>query len=70
MKKNDCKHCHDQTCRECGRQTLKSTGASVNPDSYAAEFLLYAFHFRHQIDSRRSNTGNHSVPLMLLASEG
>ena len=70
MKKNQCIHCNDQVCRGCSRLSVKLNGANINPDLYAAEFMLYAFHFQEETNQKRSNTSSRTIPLMMLASEG
>lgn len=70
MKKNECGQCNDWTCSECARPSVKSNGVTINADLYAAEFLLYAFHFEGDAAPKRSNTGSRAVPLMMLACEG
>jgi hypothetical protein len=70
MKKNQCIHCNDQTCRECSRPGVKLNGVNINPDLYAAEFILYAFHFQQETSQKKSNTSSRTIPLGILASEG
>jgi hypothetical protein len=70
MKKNDCIHCANKTCGDCSKLFEKSNEVNINPDLYAAEFLLYAFHFQQEIEEKKSNAGTRTIPLMMLASEG
>jgi hypothetical protein len=48
MKKNECINCNNSYCRECSKLTVNSNGGNINHDSYAAEFILYAFHFHEE----------------------
>lgn len=70
MKKNDCLLCLDKSCHNCTRHAVQSNGVNIDPDLYAAEFMLYAFHFQQDPEQKRSNTATRAIPLMIMATEG
>jgi hypothetical protein len=51
MKKNECITCNNQTCGDCSKLSVNSNRGIINPDSYASEFMLYAFHFHQEANS-------------------
>ena len=72
MKKQECNYCQNnpvRRCVVCGNENTDSKNITVESNLYAAEFLLYAFHFddldRH---NRSKSTGAH--PLRMLIAEG
>lgn len=72
MKKEQCNSCKSkisQTCSACGSQGHDLNSETYHPTLYAAEFLLYAFHFDNQEGFARSEqVAVHS--LMMLVAEG
>jgi hypothetical protein len=73
MKKQECKHFKNlpgQICQECLRDTEKSNDMISDLNLYAAEFLLYAFHFEHHTENSRQINAITVSPFLLLATEG
>lgn len=72
MKKKECIHSEYHTgeaCLYCGHNHVKQNGITVRPDSYAAEFLLYAFHFESQVENENTNTMRANA-FRMLVTEG
>jgi hypothetical protein len=72
MKKNECNYCknnQDHPCIVCGGLCHESSRETFHSTLYAAEFLLYAFHFE---DRKEGNVSQPAAahPLMMLVAEG
>lgn len=73
MKKHECIYCSDdldQSCFECDDRNEKQTSINIDSNLYAAEFLLYAFHFSNHSDSTVQKNSLPVNPFMILAAEG
>lgn len=73
MKKNECNYCKQhpgRPCHPCSAVTHDSTNKETSYSTlYAAEFLLYAFHFVNREGSIISEQAP-AHPLMMLVAEG
>jgi hypothetical protein len=72
MKKQECNHCQNNPghrCLVCGSDNKDSNNMGIQSNLYAAEFMLYAFHFEdHSADAgSRSTNAN---PLMMSVARG
>ena len=72
MKKQECNHCQNNPshqCLACGNDNAASNNIAMQSNLYAAEFMLYAFHFEnHNADAGSRPTGAH--PLMMSVARG
>jgi hypothetical protein len=68
MKKQECNNCQNNPghrCGVCGSDNADSNNIAIQSNLYAAEFMLYAFHFGNSTDAASRPTGTH--PLMMVA---
>lgn len=66
---NYCRHNPADPCLVCDNEHTNSSQVAIDANLYAAEFLLYAFHFEnHDREMRSKSTGAH--PLMMMVTEG
>ena len=72
MKEQKCNNCQNNPahrCSVCGNEHKDSSQMAIHSNLYAAEFLLYAFHFEdHDRETRSKSTSAH--PLMMMVTEG
>ena len=72
MSKQECNYCQNNPvrgCMECGNETMDSKNMAIESNLYAAEFLLYAFHF-DDLDGHNRPKPISAHPLMMLIAEG
>lgn len=72
MKKSECNYCKknpDRHCIVCGGLSHESNKETFHSTLYAAEFLLYAFHFE-SYEQRNDSERAPAHPFMMLVAEG
>lgn len=57
------------SCAQCGEQGEKRIAPGISANLYAAEFLLYAFHFEQEHRRAEANS-KLATSLMMMAVEG
>ena len=73
MRKQDCNYCqntnHVHRCPVCGNEHTDANTMDIHSNLYAAEFMLYAFHFDDPDGDSRSKLAA-ARSLMMMVAEG
>ena len=71
MRKQECNYCqnnHLRRCPVCDNEDTSKNTIDNHSNLYAAEFMLYAFHFDDLDRTNRSKQAAHSM--MMMVAEG